>query len=370
MIALLRDARAEDTLSYKYQHYTEDDGRIKVAAHYARAEHLWGTGETSLAVQGVHDTITGASPSGAAPATAGGPVPLANVNREIRRGGLAELKHTLAAHALTAQLSYSTESDYVSRGFALTDVIDFNQHNTALQLGWAHADDDVEPRFFSAAREKRTDDFIVGVTQTIDKFTTVTANLTYGTSRGYLADPYKVITKVVELLPGLSLPLNFAENRPDGRDKRIAYLQLNHFVTEANGAIEVSYRYYRDTWDIDAHTWQFAWLQKLGDRVVLIPSVRLHRQGAANFYLPSLTNTDISPGSAPSGAAPFYSADYRLAELQATTVALKLVVTLTDHITADLAWSRYSMSGRDQGRTPASAFPKASILDAGFHLRF
>lgn len=370
MLALLRDVRAEDTLSYKYQHYTEDDGRIKVTAHYARAEHVWGTGATSLAVQGVHDTITGASPSGAAPAEGVRQVPLSTVQREIRRGALAELKHTLARHALTAQLSYSTESDYVSRGFALTDVIDFNQHNTALQIGWAHTDDDVEPRFFSSAREKKTDDFIVGVTQTLDKFTTITANFTFSTSRGYLADPYKIITKNTELAPGLFLPLTFAENRPDGRDKRIVYLQLNHFVAEANGAIEASYRYFRDTWDIDAHTWQFAWLQKIGDRVTLIPSVRYHRQGAANFYRTTLSDTAIVPGATPQGTAPFYSADYRIAELEAATVALKLVVSLGEHVTADVAWSRYRMSGRDQGRTHASAFPTASILDAGFHLRF
>lgn len=370
MLALLRDARAEDTLSYKYQHYQEADDRIRVIAHYARAEHTWGTGETSLAVQAVHDTITGASPTGAAANAVNAPVPLATIHREIRRGILGELKHTLQSHALQLQLSHSKESDYVSRGIALTDTIDFNQHATSLQLGWAHSDDDVEPSFFATAREKKSDDFIVGLTQAIDKFTTLTANFTYGTSRGYLGDPYKIITKNTEIVPGLFLPLTFAENRPTGRDKVIVYTQLNHFVTDLNGAVEGSYRLFSDEWGIRAHTWQIAWLQKLGDRVVLIPSARYYTQSAADFYYPTLTGTAIVPTSPASGTAPFYSADYRLAELEATTLALKLVVTISDHFTADVAVSRYEMKGRDNGRTHASAFPEATIVDLGFRVNF
>lgn len=370
MLALSRDVRAEDSVSYKYQHYQEEADRVRVIAHYLRAEHSFGTGATSIAVQGVHDTITGASPSGAAPAAGSGAVPLTTVQREIRRGVLGEIKHTIAHHALTAQLSHSKESDYISRGFALTDVVDFNQHNTAVQFGWAHADDDVEPRFFTSARKKRSDDFIVGVTQTLDKETTVTANFTFGTTRGYLSDPYKVITKETELAPGLFLPLTYGENRPDGRDKWIVYTQLNRFFTEANGALDASYRFFHDEWGIEAHTWQFAWLQKLGSRVTFVPSVRYHLQSAADFYHPTLTNTSITPASSPSGKAPHYSADYRLAELQAITLAAKVVVQITDHLTADLAVSRYEMSGRDQGRTPASAFPKATIVDVGFNVSF
>ena len=102
---------------------------------------------------------------------------------------------------------------------------------------------------------------------------------------------------------------------------------------------------------------------------MLRPGFRFYRQSAADFYRLTLNGTPIDPTAHVNGAAPFYSADYRLARLETTTVGLKLVVRLGAHFSADLTGEHYVMRGRD-GVTPQSAFPSARIVTAGITCRF
>jgi len=364
----MRDGRAEDDISYKFQSYQETENRIKVLAHYGRVQKQIND-STRVAVQGVVDTITGATPSGE-PAPAGtDQVPLSTVHKEIRRGVMVELSHSFARNELSGQFSYSAESDYISRGFAITDLVNFNQKNTVLQLGYARSDDDVHPVFFTESLPKASDDFIVGVTQILNPRTTLTVNLGLGLTRGYISDPYKIIEKETELFPGLFLPLTFPENRPDTRQKITVFAGLSHFVEAMHGSVEVSFRHFKDDWGITSETLQLAWFQKLGDRFVLSPSLRVYDQSAADFYVLSLNGSSIDPTDIATGMAPYYSADYRLSKFRAVTVGLKLVAKVSEHLSADVAFERYEMRGRD-GFTPQSAFARANVLNIGARWTF
>ena len=64
-----RAARAENSVSYKYQDYRESGGRIAVQTQGTTIEKDLGT-EMHLKLEGVLDAITGATPSGV-PAPAG-----------------------------------------------------------------------------------------------------------------------------------------------------------------------------------------------------------------------------------------------------------------------------------------------------------
>ena len=64
-----RVARAENSLSYKYESYRESGGRIAVQTRGAVVEQDLGT-EMHLKLDGVLDAITGATPTGV-PAPAG-----------------------------------------------------------------------------------------------------------------------------------------------------------------------------------------------------------------------------------------------------------------------------------------------------------
>jgi len=168
--------------------------------------------------------------------------------------------------------------------------------------------------------------------------------------------------------PGITLPFTFGENRPADRSQWTIYLSLNRAFPALNAALEAGYRFYHDTFGTDAHTVEFSWLQRLGPRVLLRPNLRFYTQSAANFYYYQLDQTAITPtATLPAPQGPFYSSDYRLSDLTATTYGLQVVWDATRWLQLDVALSQYDMRGRD-GVTPQSAYPRARIVTAGVKL--
>jgi len=365
--ALPRLLRAEASLAYKYQDYQEADDRIRVRNHNARATVDLGTA-TELKVRGVIDAISGATPTGAPAPDGSDQVPLSEME-DTRSAVVVDLAHTVGANTFNLQYAYSTEDDYVSNGYALTWMREFNEKNTQLQLGFAYTDDRIQPDFFPEARNKDSRDFIVGLVQLLDRNTVLTVNLSHGTSSGYLSDPYKLVQKSVEILPGFPLELTFAENRPDSRDKTILFTQVSRYLEGARASVEASVRFYTDSHGIDSDTLEFAWLQKLGEHFILSPYARWYRQGQADFYHYDLDTTSIIPVPEPDGSAPHYSSDYRLSKFDAVTLGLKLTYRRDERWSADIAYERYDMRGRD-GVTPDSAYATADILTGGISLWF
>jgi hypothetical protein len=253
----------------------------------------------------------------------------------------------------------------VSTGWSVNTLTDFNQKNTTLLVGVAGTDDDIKVFFQTPRAKKRTNDVIVGVTQLLDAHTSISFNATWGRQTGYLSDPYKLVAKTVEVIPGVFLPFTFAENRPDERTKWIGLVGFNRSFPEAHGAIDATYRFYRDTFDTTAHTIDLAWFQHVGQRLILRPGVRFYDQTAADFYYYDLDRTAIAPvGSRPRPNGPFYSSDYRLSEFHTFTYGLKTVWNITDALQIDAALERYAMRGTDHV-TPQSAYSRANIITAG-----
>lgn len=358
-----RGARAEDSISYKYEDYREMGGRIAVRTQGAFIEKDMGTA-TKLKLEGILDSIAGATPNGQ-PARAGSDqVPLSNLT-ERRKAWSGELSHQFQRVNLALGVSNSRESDYVSTGWAVNTVTDFNQKNTTLLLGIAGTDDTIKVFYQAARAEKDTNDVIVGVTQLLNPQTSLTCNFTWGRQRGYLSDAYKLVQKNVEIIPGVSLPLTFGENRPAERDKWIGLLALNRAFPEMHGAVDATYRFYRDSFGTRAHTVDLAWFQRLGEKVLLRPGLRFYDQGAADFYHYNLDDTSIVPVQGPPRrAGPFYSSDYRLSSMQTFTYGLKVILNATAALQFDVAFERYDMRGKDRV-TPQSAYCRANIVTLG-----
>jgi hypothetical protein len=358
-----RVGRAESAVRYKYQDYREAGGRIAVEVHSASVEQDFGT-SNHLKVEGVIDAIAGATPSGQ-PAPAGSDqVPLSQMH-DRRKAWTASVSHQFPQANLAVGIANSRESDYVSTGVSLNALFDFNQKNTTLLAGLAGTEDDIKVFYQPARASKWTRDVIVGVTQLFNPQTTATVNLSWGRQRGYLSDPYKLVQKSTELIPGVFLPLTFAENRPAERDKWIGFAALNRAFPEAHGATEISYRVYHDTFDTWSHTFEAAWFQNLGSRFVVRPALRFYSQTAAEFYYYRLDAAPVVPTpGAPRPNGPFYSSDYRLSALQSFTPGVKVVWNATDALQFDAAFERYHMRGID-GVTPQSAYARATIITLG-----
>src|SRR3954469_18815761 len=89
LIWLSPRARAENSLSYKFEDYREN-GRIAVRTSGAHLEQDLGT-EMHLKLDGVLDSITGATPNGVPAPTPGGQVELSTLHPERRKAWSADL---------------------------------------------------------------------------------------------------------------------------------------------------------------------------------------------------------------------------------------------------------------------------------------
>jgi len=357
-------ARAEDSLSYKFENYTEAGGRVGVQTQGIAAAQDIGA-DMSFGLTAVTDAISGATPTGLAAPAGSDQVPLAHLS-DHRKAWEADLSRQFSSMNISAGLSESREHDYVSRAWSLNSLTDINERNTSLLVGVAGHDDDVET-FYDPQRfyvKSHTFKAILGATQLLDRRTTVTINLTWGRETGYLSDQYKLVEQNIEVLPGVVFPLVFAENRPSEQNSGVAFASINRAFPEVRGALEGSYRFYRDTYGIAANTVELRWLEKIGGQLTLGPGVRYYEQNAANFYYYDLRTTDIVPTTIPNPGGPAYSSDYRLSSLFTTTYGLKAVWKPRAWLQLDVAYDRYAIRGRD-GVTPQSAYPRANILTMG-----
>ncbi len=378
----LNRVSGEDHVDYRYEAYREDDQRISIDTHsmlFEVAPKRW------LNIKGemIFDAISGASPTGSPPpnqlifldpSSWGGvingdtnstKVPVTKMTEKRYAGDLAAT-FSMGRHRFTPQLSYSQENDYISHGFAFNYAVDFNEKNTTLNLGWSATWDRIfidkdTPR--ETKRSKDSDDFLIGINQLISPKTVATLNFTYGNARGYLDDQYK---KVFFLnYPQNVLDVNDAagdfEHRPSRRDHYTTYASLTQYVTPLNASVEGSYRFFNDSYGVNAHTVGLAWYQKLGSRLVIAPMVRYHRQSAADFYAPVFPNYLHKPR--------YCSADYRLSELDTITGGLTVSVKAMDWLSFDFGYKRYVMNGLDKV-TSQSAYPSANIFTIGARVWF
>lgn len=364
-----RDTRAETSLTFKDQSWQEDNNRIRVDSQYALAETDL-TPDARLKLMGLIDTIAGATPTGELPTHPG----YQDARMEDQRIAWdANLAYQFKRVNVAASYGVSRESDYLSKGYSLNTLTDFNEKNTLLLLGWGHTDDTISESKLGWAhdRSKTGDDLILGLTQLISPQMSVTANVSYGRSTGFLSDPYKVVsTTMLDLDPGTYYTP--PENRPREKDKVSVFLGANRHFDKLDGALDASYRFYHDTFGINSHTVELKWIQRIGTHFTVEPLARYYRQSAADFYYYDLDKAGIVTSYDPSletgtGKAPYYSSDYRLSRLETVNLGLKLSWIINDHCSIDAAYERYLMRGLDNV-TPARAYSDANVFTVGIKL--
>lgn len=374
----LNRALAEDHVDYRYENYREDGNRMAVDTQSGLFEVKplpW----LSVIGEAVYDSISGATPTGAPPATdiktpfpPPGPynstVPLVHMH-DKRYAGNISAEMTFGIHHITPQFAYSQESDYISYGAALNYSVDLNGKNTTLNFGWSHDFDTILATPFTyivKKQDKNTDDFLVGVNQLLTPKTVLTANFTYRNSHGYEDDPYRGVLFSDYPQADLNNPALFEEHRPYFKHSYIGYVSLLQYITPLKGGLEGSYRVYDDSYGVLAHTFGLSWHQKIGKMFLISPVFRYYRQSAADFYA---TQFPGDPSINPAAAPAYYSADYRLSKMETFTFGIEASARITEWLTLDLAYKRYDMRGLD-GVTSQSAYPKANVVTVGARVWF
>ena len=333
--------------------YSEADGRVRDTSLNASARKEIRE-EKFLDLTLALDSLTGASPSGAVPASTVQTLtsPSGNSQYTVGAGQQAldtsflDTRTALGANwempitrltLLSVGASLSDEYDYTHTGLNARLARDFNNRNTTLSFGLALANDTISPVGGSPvpltpmlglgnSTNKRGDqskdvtDFLFGVTQVLNRHTIVQFNYSLSQADGYLTDPYKVLSVVDPVTgnpvagpAGSGLARYWFERRPDTRDKQSLYGLLKR---DFNGdVLEASYRYMTDDWGVDSQTVELRYRWSFGTGRYFQPHARFYQQTAADFY-----HTVLFDGA----PLPTYAtADHRLGEFDGLTVGVK-----------------------------------------------
>jgi nuclear transport factor 2 (NTF2) superfamily protein len=183
----------------------------------------------------------------------------------------------------TMRVNYteSVESDFDAKSYAFSVSQDMFGDLTTLTLSYGLGDDlvrsSVDPGF-----EEPLDRQIygVGLTQILSKNLISSVNFETVTEEGFLNNPYRVVRYLDPTNPrGFSFE---PELYPNTRTTTAIGLRARYFLPY-RAAVEGEYRWFTDTWDIDANTVAVSYIHPWGDWT-FTGKFRWHDQTSAHFY--------------------------------------------------------------------------------------
>lgn len=281
------------------------------------------------------DAVSGASPAWHASVSS------ASRFSDRRTTGDWRITRHFARSQLGLGFVHSDEEDYASRALSLAGSVSSEDGNTTWALALGAARDTVDPVNFRVRdAQRRANDLLATVTRVLTPVDVVQASLGVARQQGYLDDPYKVF-----------------DRRPDTRDQGVLQLRWNHHFAAGplgGSTLRTSYRYYRDSWAVRAHTASAEWVRPLPHGWTIAPLLRLHSQSAARFYYDPVYDPRLGAPFPPDWLADRdaeRSSDARLAAFGAATLGLRTSVALRDGWAAELRteWYRQKTSWRAFG---------------------
>jgi Protein of unknown function (DUF3570) len=182
---------------------------------------------------------------------------------------------------MTLGYTSSVESDFDAKTYSFAVSQDMFGDLTTLTLSYALGDDTVgrsdDPTF---ERQNDRQHYGVGLTQIFTRNLIATLNFETITDEGFLNNPYRSVRYVDS-----GSPIGYSyepELYPHTRTSNAVGLRAKYYLPY-RAALEGEYRYFTDTWDIQAHTASISYTHPLGPWI-FTAKYRYHDQTGAHFY--------------------------------------------------------------------------------------
>ncbi|MES2888251.1 MAG: DUF3570 domain-containing protein [Pseudomonadota bacterium] len=347
------------TIGFKYLHYQDEQPglkRIKVSSPSVYVLAPLGK-QWSIEGSGVVDDVSGASPRWHSSVSG------ASRMEDYRKAGDVKVTHYTGHASYSLGAAFSDEDDYRSKAVSAGASLFSADRNTTYNIGLGLARDRIDATdggFLGTAlnKKKNTHELLLGVTQALSRVDLAQFNVTYSNGKGFYSDPYKAF-----------------DERP-GRREQVALLgRWNHHFEGDGSTLRTSYRFYHDSFKINAHTLGLEWAKPVAGGLTLSPLLRYYSQSAAYFYGDALANPATLPVPAGYvlGNPPLYSADHRLAAFGALTYGLKAEYKVGADWKIDAKVEQYEQ--RSNWRMSGSGSPgladfSATMVQLGVSRRF
>jgi len=205
----------------------------------------------------------------------------------------------------------SKENDYLAKSVNVNISQDTFGDLTNLSLGLAYSDNEVKrngDEFF--AEQSRQYRIRAGISQILTRNLSMNLNFEAVTDEGYLNNPYRSVRYIDNSQPaGVGYQ---SEVYPSTRNSFATKISASYFLPY-RAALFIHYRYFSDSWEIDASDIEISYRHPIADVFELELKVRQYQQTQASFY------SDLFPYN---NAQNYLARDKELSEFDDLTLGL------------------------------------------------
>jgi hypothetical protein len=261
---------------------------------------------------------------------------------DLRNSAIGGLTLRKDAVSFTAGYNYSTEHDYRSNSFNVAARTETYEHNTQLEIDYAHNFDEVcnrvqdtlnpSPTLYQPLPNS-TNCFTDNPTVTTDPLAIDSLQASWSQSwtpvfqtqlvatgqviNGFQSDPYRSVVIANNLIA--------QENVPNLRIREAIAVRGNYFFRQLKAALRLSARLYEDSWDITSGTGEAEFEKYIGAPFRISARGRFYMQSGAIFY-----SDDYTGGAAPLGQkGAYWTGDRELSPFWSWSIGTRAVLTLT-----------------------------------------
>jgi hypothetical protein len=195
-------------------------------------------------------------------------------------------QNSLSVDILHGKTTYSAgyigskENDYRATTAFASVSQDMFGDLTTVSFGFTRGWDKVGERGTTRNDALERRNWQVGVSQILTRNLLLGMNFETGESEGFLNNPYRQVRYSDNSARGYDYQ---KEAYPHTRTGNAASGELKYYLPW-HAAVSGSYRFYRDTWGIAAHTAELGYTQPVFRSWTLDTHVRMYRQNQADFY--------------------------------------------------------------------------------------
>jgi len=180
---------------------------------------------------------------------------------------------------VTMSVTSSKENDYLADTYSVNVSHDLFGGLTTLSLGFAQGKDIVQRVDTDFEDLINRFNYRIGLSQVLTRTLLLGVVFEDVAEEGFLNNPYRAARVLGAYLP---------ERYPRTRDSQALSIRLvKGFGTSErplSRSLSVDYRFYRDTWDIHAHTLTLGLQRYFGNNWIAEGRFRYYQQNAASFY--------------------------------------------------------------------------------------
>ena len=238
---------------------------------------------------------------------------------EKRVEGQLGLEYLHDKTTMVFNVRQSDEDDYLAKSFNFNVSHDTFGDLTNLSIGFAFSDNEIgrngDDLFEEQSQQYR---IRAGINQILTRNLSVALELESVADEGYLNNPYRTVRYIDTSLPaGVGYQ---SEIYPNTRNSFSAKLSASYYLPY-RAALFFHYRYFSDSWQIDASDIELSYRHPLGKSFELDLKARYYQQSKASFY------SDLFPYQ---NAQNFLARDKELSDFDDLTLGISVTYLIPE----------------------------------------